>query len=229
MQSAAPTPEELSALYSRRFDSELEYRNAIWDVLVRGFFQAYIGPKDRVLDLGCGYGQFINHIRCGDKFGMDLNSSAPSYLNEDVEFLHQDCSDRWKLPSESLDLVFTSNFFEHLPSKDALSATIRQAARCLRTGGRLVAMGPNFRYVKGSYWDFWDHHVPLTERSLVELLELNGFTMERVEPRFLPYTAVGKPRSPRFAIALYLRVPLLWKLFGGQFLVIAANKGSGRA
>jgi predicted SAM-dependent methyltransferase len=61
-----------------------------------------------------------------------------------------------------LDVIFTSNFFEHLVSKQALSQTILQAKKCLVPGGRLIAMGPNIRFVGGAYWDFWDHiwHLP---------------------------------------------------------------------
>ncbi len=72
---------------------------------------------DTVLDLGCGYGEFINTIRCRNKYAMDLNPDAPRFLSQDITFLHQDCSRRWQLPDASLDVVFTSNFFEHLPDK----------------------------------------------------------------------------------------------------------------
>ena len=64
-----------------------------------------------------------------------------------------------------LDLVFTSNFFEHLPDKSSLGRTLEEIFRCLKPGGRLVAMGPNIRFTGGSYWDFWDHYLPLTEAS----------------------------------------------------------------
>ena len=44
-------------------------------------------------------------------------------------------------------------------------------------------MGPNIRFVAGEYWDFWDHHLPLTERSLSEACQLRGFTMAKVVDR----------------------------------------------
>jgi SAM-dependent methyltransferase len=124
------------------------------------------------------------------------------------------------LPDGSLDIVFSSNFFEHLPAKPILERTIQEAARCLKTGARIIAMGPNIRYVPGPYWDFWDHHIPLTERSVSELFETNGFRIEKSIPRFLPYTMVNQREIPTVLIRLYSRFRFLWRLRGHQFLVI---------
>src|SRR5580698_3146904 len=116
----ANQPEELRRIYGARFEKNLNYRRRVWDVLVREFFQGYVSPAAAVLDLGCGYGEFINAIHCGQKLAMDLNPDAPRFLEADVRFLQQDCSARWQCTDGSLDAVFTSNFFEHLPSKSAL-------------------------------------------------------------------------------------------------------------
>ena len=53
-------------------------------------------------------------------------------------------------------------------------------------------------------------------------LELAGFEPEVVIPRFLPYT-VKDSRLPVRAelIQLYLRTPILWKIFGKQMFVVA--------
>ena len=47
-----------------------------------------------------------------------------------------------------------------------------------------MIMGPNIRYVGGAYWDFFDHHLALTERSVVEAFRLSGFEPEKVVDRF---------------------------------------------
>lgn len=127
---------------------------------------------------------------------MDLNPATSEKLSKEVQFLEQDCSELWNLPDGSLDIVFTSNFLEHLGDKNAVKRTLREAHRCLRPGGQIIAMGPNIRYLPGSYWDFFDHHVILTERSLAEALSITGFTVESAVARFLPYTMVGGPRYP---------------------------------
>src|SRR4051812_31687374 len=172
-------PDELRRIYEARFGAVREYRLAVWRVLTTRFFQQWIGPEATVLDLGCGYGEFINTVRCRTKYGMDLNPDTARFLADDVTRLEQDCSLPWQLESESVDVVFTSNFLEHLHDKAALSRTLHQAHRCLRPGGKLIALGPNIRYLPGRYWDFFDHHLPLTELSLAEGLQTCGLTVIR--------------------------------------------------
>lgn len=212
---------ELERIYSLRFNAHLAYRKRVWEILTTKYFSRYVDADAAVLDLGCGYGEFISNISCGRKLGMDMNPAAAHYLPDDVQLLQQDCSMTWNLPAESLDVVFTSNFFEHLPSKRALVDTLSEACRCLRPGGRIIAMGPNIRYVGGAYWDFWDHHLALSDTSLSEALELLGFGIERKVPRFLPYTMVNRRRAPALFVALYLKCRPAWHLFGKQFLIIA--------
>lgn len=151
---------------------------------------------------------------------MDLNPATKAILSEDIHFLEQDCSKAWDVPADSLDLVFTSNFFEHLPDKTSLGACLEQVHRSLKPGGRLVAMGPNIAAVHGSYWHFWDHYLPLTELSLAEGLKMKGFEVELALARTLPYTMVGALQYPVWMIALYLKLPFVWRLFGKQFLVV---------
>lgn len=221
MAASHQHPAELDQIYSRRFEAHVTYRTEVWKVLISKFFSRYIEPDFRVLDLGCGYGEFINNIQCAAKYGMDLNPRVRQYLAADVRFLEQNCSEPWNLPSESLELVFTSNFFEHLPSRKSLDDALAEAKRCLKRGGCLIAMGPNIKYVGGAYWDFSDHHIALTERSLKEVLEIQGFHVECSLDRFLPYTMVNRRRYPRAFVSLYLTFPLAWKIMGKQFLVIA--------
>ena len=82
-------------------------------------------------------------------------------------------------------------------------------------------LGPNIAALKGRYWDFWDHHVALSDQSASELLELHEFTIDKNIPRFLPYNMVRVRKRPLFLVRLYLRLPIIWRFFGAQFLVIA--------
>jgi len=222
MNTSVKDPRELQAIYERRFKTErARYRQQLWATLVDGFFGRMIAPDAAVLDLGCGYGEFINHVRGSARFAMDLNPKATKFLDPAVKFLFQDCTQQWPLADRSLDVVFTSNFFEHLPDKLALKLTLVEAARCLKPGGQLIALGPNIKFVQGAYWDFWDHFLCLTELSLAEALENNGYVVRRAVPRFLPYTTVHQPAYPMALVRLYLKMPFVWPLFGRQFLIVA--------
>lgn len=219
----ANQPDELQRIYGTRFEKNRDYRKRVWSVLVPEFFQKYVPPSGAVLDLGCGYGEFINTVHCGQKLAMDLNPDAPRFLAKDVQFLRQDCSTRWQSDDGSLDVVFTSNFFEHLPGKIALKLTLEEAFRCLKPGGKLIAMGPNIRFLSDLYWDFWDHHLALSDRSLAEGMENCGFKILENHGQFLPYTLVNSREHPLWFVSLYLRLWPAWKIFGRQFLVIAAK------
>jgi SAM-dependent methyltransferase len=215
--------DDLRAVYRERFSQSQEYRNRVWKILATEFFQRWIVPDAVVLDLGCGYGQFINNIVAGRRLAMDLNPDSRLHLRDSVEFLHHDSALPWPIGDETLDVVFTSNFLEHLPSKQHVQLTVREARRCLKPGGTFIAIGPNIRYLPGAYWDFFDHHTPLSDRSLAELMRLEKLTVKTVVPRFLPYTLIGSPEYPIFLLRIYLSAKCLWWIKGRQFLVIACR------
>src|SRR5262249_17540956 len=161
----SPPAAELDQFYRRRFAGALDYRRRVWEQLVAGFFGKWVQPDAAVLDLGCGYCEFINAIGAARKFGMDLNPDAGRHAAPEVRILAQDCSEPWDVAAESLDVVFTSNFFEHLPSKKHLERTLDQVFAALRPDGLLIALGPNIRYAAGEYWDVYDHELALSDRS----------------------------------------------------------------
>src|SRR5438105_2472267 len=57
------TLQDLGKQYQQRFAARAPYRDAVWQALVRGFFQDYVQPNAVVLDLGSGWGEFIRHIK----------------------------------------------------------------------------------------------------------------------------------------------------------------------
>lgn len=211
---------ELSQIYQHRFQGLEKYRRDVWEILIDKWLFRWVNGKSSVLDLGAGHGEFICQITCPNRYAMDLNPDTATYLTNDVVFLNQDCSKPWSIAPGSLDVVFTSNFFEHLRTKEDLHNTLVQVHRALKSGGHLLALGPNIRLIKGGYWDFWDHHIALTERSLVELGELCGFVAEECYAASLPYSMSQGFRPPLWMLRLYLMLPCTWSLFGKQFFVV---------
>jgi SAM-dependent methyltransferase len=222
MASARP---DVQAIYDRRFGAEdRRKKDAIWKVIVEDYLQEWILPSDAVLDIGCGFGEFLNHVRCRRRIGVDLNPASRAALDSAVEFHVAEASKLPMIADQSTNVVFTSNFMEHLPGKSAVEEMIAEVRRVLVPGGSFIALGPNVRFIAGAYWDFWDHHVPISDRSLTELLETSGFQVTDSHPRFLPYTTRSSlPQSP-WLVRMYLKVPLAWRMLGAQFL-IRARKG----
>lgn len=220
-------PDDLRTEYRQRFAGRAEYRQGVWRILCADFFARYIPRNAVVLDVGAGWGEFINNIPVARKYAMDLNPDTQERIAPDVTLLQQDCVREWPLETGSLDVVFTSNFLEHLPDLPSVEATISQAYRCLKEGGRIIVLGPNIRYARKAYWDFQDHKVALSDASVSGLLAMRGFEVQANIPRFLPYTMSKGAKVPLFLVRLYLRAPVLWTLFGKQFLVIGRKRSRG--
>ncbi len=214
----------LQRLYTLRFSlEEKERKDRVWRVLCQNFFQRYIGEGDTVLDIGAGYCEFINHIVCRRRIALDVCQEVRFHAGAGVEVVGGTSTDLHALPDNAIDVAFASNFFEHLSSKHDLLTTLAEVRRVLRPGGRLLILQPNIRYVGGAYWDFFDHHLPLTERSLVEALELVGLKPVEVRSRFLPFTTKSAfPQHP-FLVWLYLKVPIVHRVLGQQSWIVAVK------
>ena len=222
--SRDPVADDLPQLYRTRFSQQDRTRKyALWKVLCEQFLQRYVRPSDVVVDLGAGYGEFINHIHCARKYAVDLNDETEHAVGPDVTFLKRRASQLSEIPTGSVDVVFTSNFFEHMTSKDELLSTLREAKRLLRPGGQIVILQPNIKYAYREYWDFLYHHIALSHESMAEALELTGFTVRECRPRFMPFsTKSSLPQSP-LLVSIYLRItPLQW-LLGKQMFLVAAS------
>ncbi len=215
---------ELEQLYNQRFpEQDLAQKQAIWRVLCKDFFQKYVKSTDTVVDIGAGYCEFTNNIQAGSKIVVDLNPDVRRFAAADVRVINESCTAIAQLETESVDVVFMSNFLEHLPNKQVVLDTFRESNRILRKGGLIIVLQPNIRFLGGAYWDFFDHQTPLTDRSLTEGLQLAGFVPREVHPQFLPYTTKSRLPKATFLIRLYLKFPLAWRLLGKQALVIATK------
>ena len=216
-------PSSLRSVYAHRFsESELKKKKTLWETLCKSYLQKYIPAHGTVLDLGAGYCEFVNNITANNKIAVDLNPDLRSFAASDVEVINTDSRDMHMVDSASVDTVFTSNFFEHLSSPESLLETLAECQRILKDDGKVIILMPNIRNLPGKYWDFLDHRLALTHRSLVEALELTGFAPLVVHPKFLPYS-VNESRLPvrAWLIRLYLTLRPAWWLLGKQMLVVA--------
>ncbi|XUP36668.1 class I SAM-dependent methyltransferase (plasmid) [Xanthomonas axonopodis pv. vasculorum] len=215
----------LDVLYQHRFPKEeLANKNRIWQVLCTQYFSRFVEPNETVVDIGAGYCEFINNIPAAHKIAVDLNPDVRKFAADGIRVINESCIAVSSIPSASVDAVFMSNFLEHLPTKDLVLQTLRESARMLKPGGRVIILQPNIRFLYDEYWDYFDHHTSLSDRSLVEGVLMAGLEPQVVIPKFLPYTTKSRlPQAP-WLVSLYLRIPLAWHLLGKQALVVAYKR-----
>lgn len=221
-------------IYTHRFSrEELEARRITWEVLAGSFFQEFIFPEDIVLDIGAGDGFFIRNIKAARRIAVDLSPHVLALSNYGIEVVQAPATELKSalqnvVEGEKVDVVFMSNFLEHLPNKRMVLDVFAQCYQVLRAGGRLLILQPNIRYAKADYWNYIDHHIALTENSLREALEISGFRISKIIPKFLPYTAKSRlglfasGKAARHLVKWYLRLPILWRIFGAQTFIAAS-------
>jgi 2-polyprenyl-3-methyl-5-hydroxy-6-metoxy-1,4-benzoquinol methylase len=210
----------LPELYAARFDErEVSQKDAVWREIV-GFLKRYVDAGAPVLDIACDRGHFVRWVRASERWATDVRDVSGA-LPPEVTFVQASGLDlAGAVPTGHFGTVFMSNYLEHLESSDAVIEQLRVASALLRPGGRVIVLQPNIRLVGPRYWDFIDHRVALTERSLLEAAELAGLRTVDLITRFLPYSTKGRlPTDPRLVRA-YLAFRPAWWLMGRQTLYI---------
>lgn len=211
--------EELRALYAGRFGTEGEQRSELWEVLVSDFFQRWVPESSTVVDVAAGHCEFINNVKAARRIAVDLNPDVKVRAATGVEAIECRSDQMTKIEDATVDRVFISNFFEHVP-RDVIVSTLVEVRRILRADGRLLVLQPNVRYCAKDYWMFFDHITPVDDRALAEAFALAGFEVETCYPRFLPYTTKSRLPQTRTLVRAYLRLPLAWKVLGAQAFMV---------
>ena len=211
---------QLPELYEARFDErEVSAKDAVWREIVR-YLQRYIDRETPLLDIACDRGHFVRFADASERWATDLRDVSGD-LPPDVRFVQGSGLDLASLvPPEHFGTVFMSNYLEHLESSDAVIEQLTVARRLIRPGGHVVVLQPNIRLVGPRYWDFIDHRVALTERSLLEAAELAGLRTVDLVTRFLPYSTKGRLPSHPALVRAYLAFKPAWWLLGRQTLYV---------
>jgi ubiquinone/menaquinone biosynthesis C-methylase UbiE len=220
-------PEGLESVYRHRFGSETQSRDDLWRVLCTEFFQNWVPPESTVLDIAAGFCEFSNNVIAARRIALDLNPAVVEHAGPGVEAIVGRADDMTAVPDDSVDVAFVSNFFEHV-DRATILGTLVEARRVLRPGGRLLTLQPNIRFCAKDYWQVFDHVTPVDDRALCEALTATGFAVQKVIPRFLPYTTKGRLPATPVLVKWYLRVPLAWRILGAQSFIAATTPPDAR-
>lgn len=191
-------------------------RVKVWRAITE-YLQPYVGQNKTVLDLGCGYGDFINLIQAKKKYGLDIGPDVKDYIGKDVTFINKPSTSLGGIANNSLDVVFSSNLMEHL-DRAQIDETMNGVKRAMKKGGTLILIGPNFRYAYKEYFDDYTHKTVFTHITLNDLMYEYGFKPVKVMPKFLPLSLKSRLPKSYLLTKMYLHSP--FKPMGKQMLLI---------
>lgn len=157
-------------------------------------FSAYF-PSGRVLDVGCGFGDFVTAAleRGYDAYGVDLSTEATAIgAKENPERVFRGTlDDTPELDEGSFDLIFCSHTIEHVLDPCAFIATVR---RFLKPGGYAVLLTPNIgsalARLSGRRWISFkvpEHITYFSPETISALCTRAGFQVVRTETSYQCY------------------------------------------
>jgi hypothetical protein len=193
-------------------------RETLWRSLFRFYFQRWIREGDCVLELGAGYGHFINNVHARRRVAVDLCPELPNFLQAGVESHVGSVTDLSFLESHSVDFAFASNLFEHI-SKNDLANVLRQLESKFSSRGLLCLLQPNYRYAYREYFDDYTHITVYSHVTMCDFQRSCGYEIVDCQPRFMPLTVKSRMVISSVLIWLYLKSPI--KPLGKQMLIIA--------
>lgn len=161
-----------------------EYR----DLFIEPFF-----PKDtniRVLELGCGYGLFMDACRENgyrNIFGVDFNAASVEYAKKELGLGNATQGDAFvyldNQPDDSFDVIVAANFVEHV-KKERVPSLFVLVAQKLKKGGKFIIEVPNADSIHGVHTFFSDmtHEWAYTKPLIVHLMNQAGLGDIKVLP-----------------------------------------------
>jgi len=136
--------------------------------------------NSKILELGCGRGEFINEFtELGMKgFGIDLSDYAKKFC-KNAEIKTLDISkDPIPYPDNYFDIIFSKSFIEHFYYPEDI---FKEAYRVLKPSGIFINLTPEWNYIYKSFYDDYTHRTPFTKKSLEDIYLVNGF--KKIEVR----------------------------------------------
>lgn len=179
--------------------------------------------KAKVLDYGCGAGEFLKHIENDvETFGFEPNSDARNFAKQKttktifIENLNE-------LQNESLDVITLWHVFEHIENQTEILSLFRQK---LKPNGSLIIAVPNCTSFDAKYYkEFWAaydvprHLFHFSKNGMKKLFNTENWKLEKIKPLLLDsyYISILSEK--------YKKNPLFF-IFGGILGAISNIKAS---
>lgn len=156
----------------------------IREVAMLGVMGLHAERRGRLVDVGCGNGQFLARMRSlgWEVLGVEPDSEAARVASERFGLtVIPSTLEEAKLPEASIDAITMNHVIEHVPDPISLLAECR---RILRPGGTVVVVTPNLqslgcRVFKADWrgWEVPRHLVIFSPKALRLCAERAGLTI----------------------------------------------------
>jgi SAM-dependent methyltransferase len=173
----------LDVRYSERERPYTDYPGQLTAYLGERYLRGYGGAK--LLDLGCGRGEFLHGFaQLGfQASGFDRSRPSEPRFGEPVVVGDYEKSGLPFADGE-FSVIFNKSVFEHVRE---ITPLLQECRRVLAPGGRMVSLVPDWTAQWRHFFDDWTHVRPFTLTGLRECIQSHGFEIqEAVRFRQLP-------------------------------------------
>ena len=163
-------------LYSKGYVSNDALRKVLQ------WYLSYVTGFQRVLDIGCGNGEFLGILQAAghEAVGVDIDPAMVAACQQQGYTAYEADVVTW-LPTQSgqYDAIFSSNVIEHLDAP-TVAAVVNGAYQALRPGGLLLMGTPNPESAIVHFHEYWRDptHVRLYSRQVLEFFLHNAGFVE---------------------------------------------------
>jgi 2-polyprenyl-3-methyl-5-hydroxy-6-metoxy-1,4-benzoquinol methylase len=221
---SSPTPPDLGKYYeSENYISHFQNKNSLKEIIYRKvqglnlvlkkkLLLKHALPKAKILDYGCGAGEFLNFIKSDfDIRGFEPSEKARAFAAEKIgsEKLIQNLDE---VKDESLDLITLWHVLEHIAEPEMI---LKQLKQKLKANGRLILALPNHQSYDAQYYkNFWAaydvprHLYHYSPQGITQVLAAVDLNLEKKQGMLFDAFYISIMSSK------YKKTPLFW-LFGG--------------
>ena len=197
--------------------------------LISYLFDKYQFKKDeKILDLGCGRGEFLNAFCSKGLIGYGIDASNLA-IKECPTAKINVCdleTEQLPYPDNYFDIIFSKSVFEHFHRPEKL---MKEVYRISKRGAKVINLVPSWEYCSDIYYEDYTHRTPYMLSAFRDLHILAGF--KNVETSFFKQLPVlWHDKIGLFKILSYftrvltpssLRYKFKWIKFSKEVMIIA--------
>lgn len=172
----------LDVRYNERERPYTEYPSKLTAHLSQEYLRGYRGA--RLLDLGCGRGEFLHGFSEQGFAVTGFDRSRPENPRYSELVVQGDYERGLPFESGEFSVLFNKSVFEHVRD---ITPLLHECHRVLAPGGRMLSLVPDWMAQWRHFYDDWTHVRPFTLTGLTQCIQSHGFEVrEALRFRQLP-------------------------------------------